>query len=451
MKPLQNTLTLAVILGSILAAAADVPSLINYQGRLTDALGVPQPGTKVMSVKIYDAATAGTQLYSESLGSVAVDANGVYAFQFGATGTSSTLISETIATTDGTSQTFQKTLSNTPVVPGTASVTDGTFSWNEVTGNPGTTATATSTVAAGFVIGATVTNGGSGYTTAPIVTITGNGSNAAATATVSAGAVTSININNAGSGYNTGATITIAPPPSPFLVTYAGSSITTTYATPPPVGKTITATYRYTTDGISGALAAGAEQWLELSVGGVVLTPRQRVLAVPFAMRAGLADKAAALVEHDVIWRPETLANSYPNELSGTLPLGAPYRSTGNDEYGGIPAQVGLPFGYSKITKIDFDFTIPYGSVAQVNDPNDFARKTTSEFWIRRERAGQAAEDLFHYSKTSSSISNGHFSVTLPVDIPVDATWVYKLILKNSRGSTFAGGWIHDVRITGKQ
>ena len=292
MNPIQIFTVLALLQSTAMLSSADVPSLINYQGRLTNAAGVPQPGTKAMSVKIYNAATAGTQLYSETMGNVTVDANGVYGFQFGATGTSATLVSETIAITDGTSQTFQKTLSYTPVVAGSASVADGTYSWNETTGYPGAPATATSNVISGFVVGATITNGGSGYTVAPAVTITGNGNGAAATATISGGAVTAINITNAGSGYSTGATITIAPPVIPFQVTYAAGSITATYANPPSVGQTITATYRYSGSGISGALAAGGEQWLELTVGGVAQVPRQRVLAVPFAMHANSATTA---------------------------------------------------------------------------------------------------------------------------------------------------------------
>lgn len=46
-----------------------------------------------------------------------------------------------------------------------------------------------------------ITNGGSGYTSAPSVTIVGDGSGATATATVSAGEVTLVTITNKGSGY----------------------------------------------------------------------------------------------------------------------------------------------------------------------------------------------------------------------------------------------------------
>ena len=65
---------------------AAVPPTINYQGRLTDAAGTPLAGLRTMSIKVYNAATAGALLYSETIGVVPVDANGIYGFQFGANG-----------------------------------------------------------------------------------------------------------------------------------------------------------------------------------------------------------------------------------------------------------------------------------------------------------------------------------------------------------------------------
>jgi len=220
MKTLQHLLPLALMLAAAQLAPADVPSAINYQGRLTNSAGLPQPGTRAMSLKIYDAATSGTLLYSETVGNVVVDANGVYGFQFGATGTSNTLVSETVATTNGTSSTFQSVLVNSPVLAGSVSVTDGTYTWSQSAG--------------------------------------------------------SSDDNN-------------------FGVFYSSSlrRVTVTYlSAAPAAGQTITVTYRYATSGISGAFAAGAGQWLELTVDGVAQSPRQKVLAVPFAVNAQTADYA---------------------------------------------------------------------------------------------------------------------------------------------------------------
>ncbi len=77
-------------------------------------------------------------------------------------------------------------------------------------------AIATAQVVNGFVVGATITSGGNGYTNNPLVTITGGGgSGAKATAVQVNGVVTSISITNPGSGYTSAPSITIAPPPFP--------------------------------------------------------------------------------------------------------------------------------------------------------------------------------------------------------------------------------------------
>jgi len=75
------------------------------------------------------------------------------------------------------------------------------------------TAGATATLFNGFVVGITVTNGGSGYTFVPLVTITGGGgAGAGAYATVSGGVVTAITVTNAGSGYTSQPQVKIAAP-----------------------------------------------------------------------------------------------------------------------------------------------------------------------------------------------------------------------------------------------
>ena len=77
-------------------------------------------------------------------------------------------------------------------------------------------ATATAQVVNGFVVGATIKDGGYGYVENPAVTIIGGGGTGAkATATQFNGVVTSITITNPGSGYTSTPTITIASPPFP--------------------------------------------------------------------------------------------------------------------------------------------------------------------------------------------------------------------------------------------
>jgi hypothetical protein len=77
-----------------------------------------------------------------------------------------------------------------------------------------TQAFATPEVVNGFVVGATVTSGGSGYITAPTISIIGDGTNASASSEISGGVVTNVVVSNAGSGYTSGTTIQITPPPA---------------------------------------------------------------------------------------------------------------------------------------------------------------------------------------------------------------------------------------------
>lgn len=78
-------------------------------------------------------------------------------------------------------------------------------------------ATAVAQVVNGFVVGATITDGGSGYTTVPKVIVSGGGgSGATAVATIdSNGSVTSIKLLTSGAGYTGTPTISIDPPPFP--------------------------------------------------------------------------------------------------------------------------------------------------------------------------------------------------------------------------------------------
>ena len=65
-----------------MAAGAQVPPYITYQGRLLDTDGNPISGNREMQVSLYTNRTGGVSVYSESLGTVAVR-NSVYSFQFG--------------------------------------------------------------------------------------------------------------------------------------------------------------------------------------------------------------------------------------------------------------------------------------------------------------------------------------------------------------------------------
>ena len=75
-------------------------------------------------------------------------------------------------------------------------------------------------VASSIINTINITGGGSGYTSAPSVTITGGGgTGATATSTITGGAVTAINILSVGSGYTSVPTVTISPPSSGITAT----------------------------------------------------------------------------------------------------------------------------------------------------------------------------------------------------------------------------------------
>ncbi len=100
-------------------------------------------------------------------------------------------------------------------------------------------ATATPILAYGFVVAATVNDGGSGYVSTPGVQIIGgDGIGAVAKATVSNGMVTAITLTNAGFGYTSLPTIQIDPPPifallpsvvKAFRLDYSGLTPALTY------------------------------------------------------------------------------------------------------------------------------------------------------------------------------------------------------------------------------
>ncbi|HZM03094.1 MAG TPA: hypothetical protein VFC44_08715 [Candidatus Saccharimonadales bacterium] len=80
-----------------------------------------------------------------------------------------------------------------------------------------TVATTTPIIGDGFVIGATVVNGGAGYRTTPNVSISGGGGfGASASASINSGVVTAINIINPGLDYTSLPTISIDPPSAPL-------------------------------------------------------------------------------------------------------------------------------------------------------------------------------------------------------------------------------------------
>jgi len=210
-------IALLCALSSVYSGYAEVPSLINYQGRLTDGDGLPVSGEKTFSLSLFDSQTDGNALYTETIGAVTLDTNGVYSFQFGANGTSESSASKLVGTTDGSSNVFNTVLPASAT--GVSLITDGEFTWSPTTGSGSPTS---------FI-----------------------GSYDLASGTVSA--------------------------------IYIGDV--------PLQGTAVTVSYTEQTEGIMGALAAGTQHWLELSIDSETQTQRERILSVPFAQIAGSSGK----------------------------------------------------------------------------------------------------------------------------------------------------------------
>ncbi len=102
-----------------------------------------------------------------------------------------------------------------------------------ISGGGGSGATATAIVSGGQITSITVDGGGAGYVVVPNVTITGDGTGATATAVIGAngGALTAIVVTNPGTGYTT-ATVTIDPSPLGCTPTTNCASATANIAPP---------------------------------------------------------------------------------------------------------------------------------------------------------------------------------------------------------------------------
>lgn len=67
-------------------ASSSVPEVVNYQGYLTDVGGVPISGSVTLQFSIWDASSAGTQLWNETHNSVPVS-GGYFSVLLGSQGT----------------------------------------------------------------------------------------------------------------------------------------------------------------------------------------------------------------------------------------------------------------------------------------------------------------------------------------------------------------------------
>ena len=192
------------------ALQAEVPSLINYQGRLTDSGGTPVNGAIDVVLRVYDAKTEGKMVYEETISQVSA-VNGVYSFGYGSAGKTVKRAAEVVAVADGETKVFNYATEYKPLL-GDVQLSDGSYTWGTLSGPSDATQ---------FI----------GSVNAEL------------------GNVTGIYIQNA-----------------------------------PDADKIINVVYHYHEEGIVGALSQNKECWQELTINEKTLSPRERLISVPFAL-----------------------------------------------------------------------------------------------------------------------------------------------------------------------
>jgi hypothetical protein len=207
----------------------------------------------------------------------------------------------------------------------------GQFEFALVTGTNGQQATATANMGgvspSEFVSTITVNISGSGYSVAPIVTLSGGGGlGATASASVSGGIVTGITVLTPGSGYSSAPTVTIAPP-APDYTTHWSNDGTSVNGSEPSTAVSVAVSQGLFTVILGNTSLANmtaiptgifsAETNLQLLIwfndgvnGFAMLTPPQNLTPAPYAIQALNANSASNLL------------GALPAvQLSGTVPL----------------------------------------------------------------------------------------------------------------------------------
>jgi trimeric autotransporter adhesin len=208
--------------------ALEAPSMFaqgtafTYQGRLNDT-GQPANGVYDLQLTIFDANTSGNLIAGPATNSATGVSNGLFTvgldFGPGVFIGPPRWLEIGVRTNGGAS--FVTLIPRQELTPAPYAILAGDVSPANSNlarlniPNTATTATGVPVITSGFVTGAIVTSGGSGYTTLPTVTVNDtSGSGALISATVSNGMVVSLAVHNAGSGYSTNASLAIGAPPS---------------------------------------------------------------------------------------------------------------------------------------------------------------------------------------------------------------------------------------------
>ncbi|HWD19618.1 MAG TPA: tail fiber domain-containing protein [Verrucomicrobiae bacterium] len=228
-----------LLLGATAATSPAQSTAFTYQGQL-QYNGAPANGLYDLQFAVFDAVTNGVQI-SVFVTNVATPVSaGLFTatLDFGAAPFDGSPIWLDVAARTNGNGAFVSLAPRQPITPSPLAIYAATAASAGAVGSivntniaqlsvPNTTVQATGslTVFNGFIVGVTLLNPGSGYTTAPAVAIVdATGSNALITATAAGGSVTSLNISSAGVNYSANATLVIGAPPSNSRETFTSAN-----------------------------------------------------------------------------------------------------------------------------------------------------------------------------------------------------------------------------------
>jgi hypothetical protein len=100
----------------------------------------------------------------------------------------------------------------------------------------------------------------------------------------------------------------------------------------PEAGQRISVSYDHYSEGVRGALSLGGQAWLELTVNGETLSPRERLITVPFALRADVARSVINKPKRILLNLPKINLKSKEPMKSGFGPYQVGFTNTNKDE-----------------------------------------------------------------------------------------------------------------------
>jgi len=206
----------------------------------------------------------------------------------------------------------------------------------------------------------------------------------------------------------------------------------------PAAGKIVRVTYRSPSAGLAGILTNENDPWVEISVAGQIQNPRQKFLAVPFALRAASVEGSTyqETVEVDLpIKRLNKQYYGYATAQMDTgvaLPIGIPERNG--------PSWLNLFFDIPSYVKEVISITINY-SVSQYTYGNTYIGRI--DFSLLNSTDQQISSFSFPRSVATSATK------AIPLSQVIPSGEAYRLYFSVKAGTdsydSYGGGYINTV------